>query len=127
MIIVDSSFLIAFFHDQDSQHEKALSDMRGYDEQKEDFLITEHVLGEAATVLLYYKGLPSAETFLDFTEQKCKIKNLSNDDFQATLHTFKNQKNEISYIDASVVYLAKFLQLPVACYDENILKEINRK
>ena len=124
MILVDSSFLIAFFHKKDSQHEKAIQDMKNYDEQKEDFLISEHVLGETATVLLYYNGLNATKQFLDFAQEKCTIPEWDSGDLHSALLIFKNQKNELSYIDTSVVYLARFLKLPVACYDSKILKEI---
>jgi|SRR3989339_337774 len=127
MIVVDSSFLVAFFHNNDSQHEKAIEDMKKYDEGKEEFLITEHVLGETATVLLYYNGLKAANDFLEFSKDKCSIQGWDNEDFEATLKTFKNQKNQLSYIDCTVVYLARFLHIPVACYDKNILKAIESK
>lgn len=124
MIILDSSFLIAFFKEDDSRHEQAVQDMKKYDENKEEMLITEHVMGETATVLLYYNGLNAAIRFLDFTREKCRIRGWDGDDFKETLKYFKKQGHQLSYIDASIVYLVRLLRLPVACYDEDILKEI---
>lgn len=124
MIILDSSFLIAFFKEDDSQHGQAVQDMKKYDENKEQMLITEHIMGETATVLLYYNGLDAAIEFLDFARDKCIIRNWNNEDFDSTLRHFKEQKHELSYIDASIVYLARLLRLPVACYDKDILDEI---
>ena len=98
--------------------------MKKYDEQKQEFLITEHILGETATVLLYYNGLNAAIEFIDFSKQNCRIQNWDNEDFHTTLKYFKEQKNNLSYIDASIIYLAKLLHTPVACYDQNIMKEI---
>lgn len=125
MIIVDSSFLIAFFNPSDTQHQNAIQDMKRYDNNKEEFLITEHVLSEIATVLLYKNGLEAATIFLDFAQEKCKLQIWDKGDRLATLEYFKDQKYELSYIDASIIYLAKFLGLSVACYDHNILKELN--
>lgn len=127
MIIVDSSFLVAFFNSEDDCHDKAIQEMKKYDEKKEEFMITEHILGETATVILYKKGLDAAKEFLDFAQQKCFIQGWENDDFQATLKYFKNQKHQLSYIDASIVFLARFLQCPVATYDEDIIKEIKKE
>ena len=125
MILTDSSFLVAFFNENDNQHLRAIGDMKKYDEEKQEFLVTEHILGETATVLLYRNGVVAAKEFLDFAQEKCTVQRWESEDMHATLKRFKEQKYEISYIDASIVYLAKFLHLPVACYDENILKEIN--
>lgn len=127
MIILDSSFLIAFFKEDDRQHGQAVQDMKKYDENKEEMLITEHVMGETATVLLYYNGLDAAIGFLDFAREKCIIQNWDREEFHSALRYFREQKHELSYIDASIVYMAIFLHLPVACYDKDILDEIKER
>ncbi|MEK6981628.1 MAG: PIN domain-containing protein [Candidatus Micrarchaeota archaeon] len=127
MILADSSFLVAFFHEKDSQHDKAIKDMKEYEEKKIDLMITEHILGETATVLLYYNGLNAAKTFLEYAEENFFVQHWELEDRLSTLKEFKNQQFKLSYIDASIVFLAKFLQMPVACYDENILKAIKYK
>lgn len=127
MIIADSSFLVAFFNKKDSQHQKAIDDMKKFDETNEEFVITEHVLGETATVLLYQNGLEAAVRFIDFSREKCSIQGWDADDFQASLSCFKEQARKLSYIDSTLVYLSGVLRCRVATYDENILKEIERK
>lgn len=124
MIIADSSFLVAFFDKTDSQHEKAVAGMKAIEEKEIDILVNEHVLGEAATVLLYHAGLDAAKTFLQYAQENFEIEPIDGEYRQATIKVFSNQNRQLSYIDASVVHLASFLRLPVACYDENILKEI---
>ncbi|MFA6530222.1 MAG: PIN domain-containing protein [Candidatus Micrarchaeia archaeon] len=124
MILLDTSFLVAFFKEDDSQHEKSIQDMKRYEQNKEEMLITEHVLGETATVLLYYHGLSAATCFLDFTKEKCIIQKWDKGDMEAALKVFREQKNQLSYIDACLVYLGRFSRIRVATYDEKILKEI---
>ena len=123
MILADSSFLVAFFDKTDSQHEKAVADMKKIEEQALDILVNEHVLGETATVLLYRAGLNSAKIFLNYAEENFKIE--CGEYRQAIFKIFSDQKRQLSYIDASVIHLSRFLRVPVICYDENILKEIN--
>ncbi len=124
MIIADSSFLVAFFDEADNQHKRAFEDMKQIEERQLDILVSEHVLGETATVLLYHAGLEKAKLFLEYAQENFQIDPVDGEHRQATIRIFVNQNRQLSYIDASVVLLAKFLHLPVACYDENILKEI---
>ncbi|MBI5223133.1 PIN domain-containing protein [Candidatus Micrarchaeota archaeon] len=127
MILADSSFLIAFFDEADSQHEKAVKDMKKIEESSLDILVSEHVLGETATVLLYHAGLDSAKAFVEYAQENFIIDPADGEYRLATTTIFINQQWQLSYIDASVVFLAKFLRSDVICYDEKILKEINRK
>ena len=127
MIIPDSSFLVAFFDETDSQHQKAVEEMKRYDELREEFLITEHILGEIATVLSYHNGLEAAVKFLSFSREKCTLHNWTEEDFNASIEVFSNQTRDLSYIDATIIHLARVLHLPVACYDEDLLKEIDKK
>ena len=127
MIVVDSSFLVALFHEKDEFHKKAIEDMRNYEKKRERFIISEHVLGETATVLLYYAGLKKAVSFIEYVVEYFEVHKNSEDYFQSVLSVFKKQKHELSYVDASVVSLANFYRCPAATYDKNILKEISTK
>lgn len=127
MILLDSSFLVAFFHEKDKHHEEAKRKMREYEKEKKSFMITEHVLGETASVLLYYAGLKQAKEFIEHCKENLFIQGWSSDDREATIGIFENQKHELSYIDASLVYLSKFIQVPIATFDKNIIKELGRK
>lgn len=127
MIVADSSFLVAFFDEADSQHKKAVEDMKYIEEKKVDIMVSEHVLGETATILLYHASLGAAKLFLDYAQENFEIDPADGEHMPATIKIFINQNRQLSYIDASVVLLAKFLHLPVICYDENILKEIGSR
>ena len=127
MILVDSSFLVAFFNKDDAQHDKAIENMKKLDEDQEEFLITEQVLGETATVLLYRNGLDAAKLFLEFSKEKCIIQDWSDKDFAGALEIFENQTLQLSYVDSTLVHLAKILMVDLVCYYTNILKSIQRK
>ncbi|MBI5158912.1 PIN domain-containing protein [Candidatus Micrarchaeota archaeon] len=127
MRVMDSSLLIAFFHEHDALHARAVEDMKKFESQKETFIINEHVLGETITVLLYRSGLDKANKFIHYALENYQLQTSDTKDFGHILKTFQNQKHQISYIDATIVYLAKLFKCPVATYDENILKELEIK
>ena len=124
MILADSSFLVAFFDETDNQHKRAVEDMKRIEEKNLDIMVSEHVLGETATVLLYHASLEAAKAFLDYAQENFEIDPVDGEHRLATIKVFVNQDRQLSYIDASVVFLATFLHLPVICYDETILKAI---
>ena len=128
MIILDTSFLISFFNEADANHEDAVSDMKKYESKNERFLINEHVISETSTVLLYKSGMKKASLFLDF------IKNTGNfhpyffgpDDLDNIVELFIKQKNQLSFADASVIYLAVSTKSGLASFDKNQKKEFSR-
>lgn len=126
-MIVDTSFLISFYDEGDSNHLRAVELMRRY--EKERLLINDYVIGETATVLLYKKDLETALQFISIIEQTgtFKVIHMGSQDFASCCSAFRKQKNQMSFIDASVVYLARLLNDGVATFDENILKEVDRK
>ncbi len=127
MIIADTSFLVAFYHEIDSNHQEAVSLMQKH--EHEGLLISDYVLGETATVLLYKKKLESSLKFIEMAEETESVKLLkfSEQDFQQILDTFRKQKHQLSFIDASVVYLARNMNLAVLCFDWGISKELKLK
>ncbi len=122
-MIADTSFLISFYDKDDSNHSRAVELMRQY--EKGRILINDYVIGETATVLLYKKGFDAALRFISIIEETgtFKIIHMGNPDFDSCISTFKKQKNQLSFIDASVVYLAQLLGEGIATFDENMLKE----
>jgi predicted nucleic acid-binding protein len=127
MIILDSSFLVALFHEGDALHGKALEDVKVFESLKERFVICDHVLGETATALLYNADMARSKAFIDYALENYDLFLPQKDDLDQILEIFLEQKKEISVVDASVVYLARNLHGKVACYDKNVLKQIESK
>ena len=128
MIVLDTSFLISFFNEADENHGEAVNQMKHYESKNERFLVNEHVISETSTVLLYKTGMKKASFFLDF------IKNTENfhpyffgpDDFDNITGLFVKQKNQLSFADASVIYLAASTKSRLASFDKNQKKEFSR-
>ncbi|MBI5051365.1 PIN domain-containing protein [Candidatus Micrarchaeota archaeon] len=126
MILLDTSFLVAFFNEEDSQHQKALEDMKNV--EKEIQLLSNYVALETATVLRNKKDLRLACDFLEGIRAKDKLRiyTLNELDFEGTYKIFRNQKSSLSFIDASIVYLALETNSKIATYDSDISDEIKR-
>ena len=107
MIVLDTSFLVAFFNEEDSLHTKALADMR--EVEKEQQLISDYVALETATVLNYKKSHEVAMKFLEVIKQKSgvTIHYFDPGDFESISEIFRQQRGQLSFIDASVIYLSK--------------------
>ena len=124
-MIVDTSFLISFYSKKDANHKDAVKQMK----ENEDFLlIPDYVVGETATVLLYKNNLRNSKLFLEILEntKSIKILHTSPADFKGVFDVFKNQKKQLSFVDACIVYHARKLRLGVLTFDKNIQKEIKK-
>lgn len=127
MIVLDSSFLVALFDESDSLHQKAVEEMKEYEQKGEQFAISESILGETATVILYKAGLKQASAFLDYAGEYFNIFWIDGkEEVLGIISTFKKQKHQLSYADATVIYICRRTGGKAACYDKNILKELEK-
>lgn len=127
MIVLDSSFLVALFDESDSLHKKAVEDMREYEKKGEQFAISESILGETATVILYHAGLKQASAFLDYANENFSVFwTDGKEELSGIISIFKAQRRQLSYADASVIYFCRRVGGKPAAYDKNILKELEK-
>jgi predicted nucleic acid-binding protein len=124
MIVLDSSFLVALFHEGDALHVQALEDAKQFESRKERFAISDYVLSETATVLLYNADLARSKAFVEYALENYDLFLPQRDDLSQILEIFLGQKKEISVVDASVIFLARNLHGTLACYDKNLLKQV---
>ena len=124
-MIIDSSFLISFYDKDDSNHGKAVEILEK--NRTRVLMAPEQVIGETATVILYKKGLSASKEFLSVIQQteNFQIIFTAGEDFSKTVEIYANQKHQLSFIDALVVYLAKKTGLDVLTFDKNMIKELN--
>lgn len=125
-MIVDTSFLYAYYNSDDTHHNEAMNKLKEFNGT---LIISDYILGEMLTLFLYKKSLAAAHLFIEtvYDNEAFEVIHFSPLDFQSILETFKSQKRQLSFIDASVVYLAKTMNLDVLTFDQNILKEIKTK
>lgn len=125
-MILDTSFLISFYAQDDKNHQTALELMKSIDGER--LLILDQILGETATVLLYKKGIDAANKFIETVTDNETITLIysSEIDFYENVGTFQNQKKQLSFIDASLVNLALKMNEKILTFDENMKKELER-
>jgi len=116
--IVDSSFLVAFYRDIDSQHQEArriASDLVG-----KTIILHPYVIQETATVLTYTCGTDIAYSFLADVAVAERII-IPPPDIQTDIKMFIALKRKISFTDASLIALAKQRGAQIITFDREIL------
>jgi predicted nucleic acid-binding protein len=128
MIVLDSSFLVSFFNEDDYNHNEAIRKMKQWEEKGEEFIVCDYVALEVATVIHYKVSLRKATIFLDLIKNSSKIRfrTLDSTDFELASKVFSNQKERISFVDASVIYLAIMADSHLGTFDEAQKKEYGR-
>jgi predicted nucleic acid-binding protein len=110
MIVLDSSFLIAYHNTRDAHHSAAAAIMRRFlDGEWGRGLLLEYVFLEVVTVLLARRGLavalPAAQLLLQADELEFVP---CSDFFVETLDVFRSQKSgALSFADAAIVRAAR--------------------
>jgi uncharacterized protein len=110
MLILDSSFLIAFHNRNDVHHAAALrvmEDLLGRED--EQALLLEYVFLEVVTVLSARRGLAVAAAVARILLEAREVQFVPcSEFFQETLETFRTQKETaLSFTDAALVTIAR--------------------
>lgn len=120
MIVLDSSFLCAWYNDRDLHHAAARGVMGRF--LAGDWgrgLLVEYVFAEVVTVLLARRGRESA---LDSAHHLLAARELElvtcSDLFVDILETFRNQPGRsLSFADAAILTVARSRQATIATFD----------
>jgi predicted nucleic acid-binding protein len=122
VIILDSSFLISFFRDQDVNNGKAMDLAEKY--ESEEMVLSDVILFETLTVIAYKDGIPAAKIAYEWIAGNRKIRYvcLTYEEKQEIIGEFLSQQKKTSIADASVVYLAKRSKSPILALDEGLLR-----
>lgn len=123
MLLIDSSIVIAAFREQEEHHKDALSILAS----AEKILLLDVVLLEIITVLKMREGHTRAIKCMDFlTKNKDIIFERVNDkDFFATLDFFKKYKNNLSFVDTTLLTVVNTRNIPLATFDKDLQKEFS--
>ncbi|ACP34663.1 PilT protein domain protein [Sulfolobus islandicus L.S.2.15] len=127
MIILDTSFLIAFYNKRDSRHEKAL---KIFDEITNDKLvISDYIFDEIVTFLRAKVPWIAIEVGENILENLDMIR-VNDEDFRTAWELF-NKFDELSFTDCTTLSLSKRLKIRrVVTFDQalsNAFAEINKK
>ena len=127
MLLVDSSVLIAYYHEGDSQHEKASSAMQGKNADR--FLVNDCIIDEVATVLQIKAGREKAKLALDalLNTEAVVFQHTTEEEFFEIVEYFKSQKTKLSFTDCSIVLLARRSGAKVVTFDGKLQKALEEK
>lgn len=120
--VIDSNVFIAFYHDDEDDHELAVDIL----EKSKDHSIVLHpyVIQEVATILTYRFGIDMAMAFLS------DIPNAENVfvpavDIAGDIEYFQKLKKKISFTDSTLVRLAKGLNTELVTFDRQMIALLN--
>lgn len=126
MILLDTSFIVAFHNTRDVHHTAAKPTMDDILAGKwGQALLLEYIFLEVATVLLARRGLPVAASVASILLQAREVDFIPcSEIFLDTLETFRNQREtRLSFADAAIVTAArKFSAGTVATFDSEFDK-----
>ncbi len=110
MIFLDTSFLVAYIVEKDTNHEKAVSLMKEIVEGEHGSAITsEYVFEETVTVVLVRsRSLESAVKTGDIIKESIPVLDVGNNVFEASWKRFRNQKNtKLSFTDCTILEMVE--------------------
>jgi predicted nucleic acid-binding protein len=123
MIILDTSFLIAFYNKRDSRHEKAL---KIFDEITNDKLvISDYIFDEIVTFLrakVPWIAIEVGENILENLD----IIRVNDEDFRTAWELF-NKFNKLSFTDCTTLSLSKRLKIRrVVTFDQSLIRAFEK-
>lgn len=110
MIFLDTSFLVAYIVDKDTNHEIAVSLMKEIVEGEHGSAITsEYVFDETVTVVLVRsRSLETAVKTGDIIKESIPVLDVGNNVFEASWKRFRNQRNaKFSFTDCTILEMVE--------------------
>lgn len=130
-VLIDSSVWIAYFDKDDPHTERAKKILNELTESGSALLLTDYVIQEIITVLLYKNKPKLAECFMEYLEDEPSAEILSIDAplVQKTMRfaKSKNWRPKLSLTDWSMFYLANTLNLPLYTFDRQLDHVVKKK
>lgn len=124
MTILDSNVWIAFFHENDSQHEKAEKIIKGLGTL---IVVPEYVVVEVSSILLFNADKKTSDIFLDNMSDNKNIEILLSNEsfFNNVIEKFRNSENKkLSFIDTALLCLSE--SYDIITFDKDLKKAIER-
>lgn len=128
MILLDTSVIISFFNEEDVLHAKAVEKFTEFEKEGRNLAVSSYILNEAATVMLRKGGLERAKRTLDFLMdyERLEIFHVDEQGFFETVAAFRAQDDGLSFVDCSIVWMAKAHGFEIATFDKNLLEQLKR-
>lgn len=120
MKLLDSSVIVAFFREDEFDHVRAARLFRS----DEDYVLTDYVLAEVATVLKLREGFEMAKKALEFlvSIDGIKIYETQPELFWSAMNFFQKNKNRLSFTDTLLLILSRENRIPLVTFDRELAK-----
>lgn len=126
MILLDTSFIVAYYNTRDENHGKAIELMKELEEGKYgDLCITDYIFDECMTVIfIRLKNLEKTIEIGNTLRKLTRMLRIENDIFEDSWNFFKNQKETaFSFTDCTTVSLMKKENtINITTFDEDFRK-----
>jgi predicted nucleic acid-binding protein len=120
IIIVDSSFFVALYLTNDSQHPVARNAVRQFAGMEKTLVLHPYVIQEVVTILTYRVGVSLATRFLDDIRASESVL-IPAVTIGEEIEFFKQVGRKMSFADVALVRLAQQMRAPVLTFDRQIL------
>lgn len=126
MILLDTSFLIAYFNQKDANHQKAMNSVQDIVGKKFGTpYMTDYIFGETVTVaLIKMKDLDRATRIGDYMLKALQTIRIEEDVFLAAWKIFHSQKGtRLGFTDCTTIATMKYHGINnIATFDEDFTK-----
>ncbi|MDD2655777.1 MAG: PIN domain-containing protein [Candidatus ainarchaeum sp.] len=128
MIVLDTSLIISFFDEEDVLHQKAVKAFEEFEKGGDQLLLTDYVLNETVSVTLRKGSLDKSKELLEFLLEykNMEIFHVDANGFREVIKVFREQKDNLSFIDCSLLWLAHAYGFRVETFDKNLLSELEK-
>lgn len=129
-IIVDANIWVAYFDKEDALSEKAKRYIKQLECNEQRTLVTDFVLQEVTTVLLYKSKTEQIEQFIHYiqTQPHIDIVSIDSEFWYSTIHFMQNKhyKPKLSFTDWSLLFLSEAFTLQLLTFDRQLMNTHKR-
>lgn len=104
MIMLDTSFVVAYFNTNDQNHKEAVNTSKTLVQLNSELCITDYIFGEIATVsLLKLKDVKKAAQIGNLVLESCNVIPVKKDAFDDAWKIFSGQRLRLSFTDCTTI------------------------
>ena len=124
MYLLDSNVWIALYNPNDSSHQRSKADFEKIASEHQRIVISDHVLSEVFTHILYRFGRQDALAFLDevLNNPEILIHTLNSGDIREISEEIAHSKPKLSFTDEVLRFLSDRYGYWLLTYDKDLAK-----
>jgi predicted nucleic acid-binding protein len=124
MIVLDTSFVVAYFNTNDQNHGRAVDTAKALAIKNPELYITDYIFGEIVTVsLLRLKDIKKAAKIGNAVLRSCNIISADRNVFDEAWDMFSRQKLWLSFVDCITVATMREQRIrEIATFDKDFTK-----